>query len=351
MNMVMNEKQSSGLLQRDMYEERWMSNCFSGGIKNGDLQKMSLCQLEGFEDQDNPNSRFSLKEGSLWAKLAPRACCGSCGGCQDSRRSTWEVARFLRIDWLAGHQRAKSYGHLTTEVEYFAIAITLVATMSSTRIKQHRLRHHFIREQVENGVVELLHGNQNYTTGRYTRKRLYQEMSFDFLLPTTWDEEFNHWKPYKRLQEGEFGLIVTGLGETKKIGNHIIELSLASADVPSSVTETTDTTSTLPPPPPPLQKPTDKGVKKDPPYHLGEKRVLFTYAVESQLKLDIERRHQWVPVAMHTFPAIEFLLKENLSLFVTETKMQSTVSLLSKSVLKRWQINLNGVGDGETQFQ
>ncbi|GJW52488.1 hypothetical protein Tco_0093839 [Tanacetum coccineum] len=30
----------------------------------------------------------------------------------------------------------------------------------------------------------------------------------------------------------------------------------ASADVPSSVTETTDTTSTLPPPPPPLQKPT-----------------------------------------------------------------------------------------------
>ncbi|GJU35230.1 hypothetical protein Tco_1183584 [Tanacetum coccineum] len=30
----------------------------------------------------------------------------------------------------------------------------------------------------------------------------------------------------------------------------------ASADVPSSVTKTTDTTSTLQPPPPPLQKPT-----------------------------------------------------------------------------------------------
>ncbi|GJX24328.1 hypothetical protein Tco_0228773 [Tanacetum coccineum] len=34
------------------------------------------------------------------------------------------------------------------------------------------------------------------------------------------------------------------------------EALTASADVPSSVTETTDTTSTLPPPPPPLQKPT-----------------------------------------------------------------------------------------------
>ncbi|GJZ26872.1 hypothetical protein Tco_0571125 [Tanacetum coccineum] len=40
----------------------------------------------------------------------------------------------------------------------------------------------------------------------------------------------------------------------KKLSNQISKHSLASADVPSSVTVTTDTTSTLPPPPPPLQK-------------------------------------------------------------------------------------------------
>ncbi|GKD17999.1 hypothetical protein Tco_1207157 [Tanacetum coccineum] len=39
-------------------------------------------------------------------------------------------------------------------------------------------------------------------------------------------------------------------------GSWIFTALTASADVPSSVTKTTDTTSTLPPPPPPLQKPT-----------------------------------------------------------------------------------------------
>ncbi|GJV95924.1 integrase, catalytic region, zinc finger, CCHC-type containing protein [Tanacetum coccineum] len=45
------------------------------------------------------------------------------------------------------------------------------------------------------------------------------------------------------------------LERQKKLRNQIFRALIASADVPSSVTETTDTTSTLPPPPPPLQKP------------------------------------------------------------------------------------------------
>ncbi|GKF54557.1 hypothetical protein Tco_0164897, partial [Tanacetum coccineum] len=44
------------------------------------------------------------------------------------------------------------------------------------------------------------------------------------------------------------------LKRQKKLRNQISSALTASADVPSSVTETTDTTSTLPPPPPPLQK-------------------------------------------------------------------------------------------------
>ncbi|GJX54750.1 retrovirus-related pol polyprotein from transposon TNT 1-94 [Tanacetum coccineum] len=46
------------------------------------------------------------------------------------------------------------------------------------------------------------------------------------------------------------------LEKQKKLRNQIFRALTALADVPSSVTETTDTTSTLPPPPPPLQKPT-----------------------------------------------------------------------------------------------
>ncbi|GJU09414.1 hypothetical protein Tco_1131810 [Tanacetum coccineum] len=46
------------------------------------------------------------------------------------------------------------------------------------------------------------------------------------------------------------------LERQKKLRNQIFRALTASADVPSSVTETIDTTSTLPPPPHPLEKPT-----------------------------------------------------------------------------------------------
>ncbi|GKD94728.1 hypothetical protein Tco_1374565, partial [Tanacetum coccineum] len=68
--------------------------------------------------------------------------------------------------------------------------------------------------------------------------------------------KFNVWVPIGKQ---------SGLGETKEakepnlqisvdtLHNQIFRALSASADVPSSVTETTDTTSTLQPPPPPLQ--------------------------------------------------------------------------------------------------
>ncbi|GKA19363.1 hypothetical protein Tco_0699278 [Tanacetum coccineum] len=61
--------------------------------------------------------------------------------------------------------------------------------------------------------------------------------------------KFNVWVP--------IGKCNRVLERQKKLRNQIFRALTASADVPSSVTETTDTTSTLPPPPPPLQKPTD----------------------------------------------------------------------------------------------
>ncbi|GKC13765.1 hypothetical protein Tco_1010547 [Tanacetum coccineum] len=51
------------------------------------------------------------------------------------------------------------------------------------------------------------------------------------------------------------GIDVTGSWREKELRNQIFRALTASADVPSSVTETTNTTSTLPPPLPPLQKP------------------------------------------------------------------------------------------------
>ncbi|GKA29114.1 hypothetical protein Tco_0715359 [Tanacetum coccineum] len=57
--------------------------------------------------------------------------------------------------------------------------------------------------------------------------------------------KFNVWVPI-----GKYNWV---LERQKKLRSQIFRALTASADVPSSVTETTDTTSTLPPPPPPLQ--------------------------------------------------------------------------------------------------
>ncbi|GJW61975.1 hypothetical protein Tco_0111310 [Tanacetum coccineum] len=57
--------------------------------------------------------------------------------------------------------------------------------------------------------------------------------------------KFNVWVP--------IGKCNRVLERQKKLRNQIFRALTASADVPSSVTETTDTTSTLQPPRPPLQ--------------------------------------------------------------------------------------------------
>ncbi|GJU77386.1 retrovirus-related pol polyprotein from transposon TNT 1-94, partial [Tanacetum coccineum] len=192
-------------------------------------------------------------------------------GCQDSRRSTSGSAQFLGdrlVSWSSKKQRSTAIS--TTEAEYIAMsgccaqilwmrsqlkdygflfnkiplycdnksAIALSCNnVQHSRSKHIDIRHHFIREQVENGVVELYFVETNYQLADILTKALPRER-FEFLLPRLGMKSLTP-ETLKRLQEGED------------------EALTASADVPSSVTETTDTTSTLPPPPPPLQKPTD----------------------------------------------------------------------------------------------
>ncbi|GJX04705.1 hypothetical protein Tco_0190621 [Tanacetum coccineum] len=67
--------------------------------------------LKGFEDQENPTSRLSLKKALYGLKQAPRAClclqyAGSCGISRFKKKYVG-VLSFLEIDWLAGHQRSK----------------------------------------------------------------------------------------------------------------------------------------------------------------------------------------------------------------------------------------------------
>ncbi|GKD56074.1 hypothetical protein Tco_1289461 [Tanacetum coccineum] len=113
-------------------------------------------------------------------------------GCQDTRRSTSRSAQFLGdklVSWSLKKQKSTAIS--TTKAEYIAMSDT------HSRSKHIDIRHHFIREQVEKGVVELYFVTTDYQladifTKASPRKR------FEFLLPRLGMQSMNP-KTLKRL--------------------------------------------------------------------------------------------------------------------------------------------------------
>ncbi|GJU05794.1 hypothetical protein Tco_1122224 [Tanacetum coccineum] len=156
-------------------------------------------------------------------------------GCQDTQRSTSGSAQFLRdklVSWSSKKQ--KSTAILTTKAEYIAMsgcyaqilwmrsqftdygfafhkiplycdnrkAIALCCNnFQHSRSKHIDIRHHFIREQVENDVVELYFVTMDYHLANIFTKALPREQ-FEFLLPRLGMKSLTP-KTLKRLQEGE----------------------------------------------------------------------------------------------------------------------------------------------------
>ncbi|GJS03945.1 hypothetical protein Tco_0320453 [Tanacetum coccineum] len=124
-------------------------------------------------------------------------------GCQDSRRSTSGSAQFLGdrlVSWSSKKQRSTAIS--TTEAEYIAIAIALCCNnVQHSRSKHIDIRHHFIREQVENRVVELYFMETNYQLADILTQD-YQRDRFEFLLPRLGMKSLTP-ETLRRLQEGE----------------------------------------------------------------------------------------------------------------------------------------------------
>ncbi|GJY24330.1 hypothetical protein Tco_0397988 [Tanacetum coccineum] len=103
-------------------------------------------------------------------------------GCQDTRRSTSGSAQFLSdklVSWSSKKQTSMSIS--STEAEYIAMS-GCCAQILWMRSKHIDIRHHFIREQVEKGVVELYFVRTEYQLADIFTKALPRER-FEFILP------------------------------------------------------------------------------------------------------------------------------------------------------------------------
>nr|GEY77862.1 hypothetical protein [Tanacetum cinerariifolium] len=108
-------------------------------------------------------------------------------GCQDTRRSTSGSAQFLGdklILWM--RSQLTDYGFDFNKIPLYCDNHSAIAlccnNVQHSRSKHIDIRHHFIREQVERGVVELYFVSTNYQLADISTKALPRQW-FEFILP------------------------------------------------------------------------------------------------------------------------------------------------------------------------
>nr|GEU44540.1 hypothetical protein [Tanacetum cinerariifolium] len=166
-------------------------------------EEVYVSQPEGFVDPDHPTHVYRLKKalyqakptkkhlealkrvfrylkGTInWGLWYPKDTAMALtayadadhAGCQDTRRSTSGSAQFLGdklVSWSSKKQKSTAIS--ITEAEYTAMS------------KHINIRHHFIREQVERGVVELYFVTMDYQLVDIFTKALPRQR-FEFILP------------------------------------------------------------------------------------------------------------------------------------------------------------------------
>ncbi|GKC19076.1 hypothetical protein Tco_1021226 [Tanacetum coccineum] len=108
-------------------------------------------------------------------------------GCQDTRRSTSGSAQFLGdklVSWSSKKQKSTAIS--TTEIPLYCDNQSAIAlcynNVQHSRSKHINIRHHFIKEQVENRVVEVYFVETKYQLADIFTKALPREC-FELILP------------------------------------------------------------------------------------------------------------------------------------------------------------------------
>ncbi|GKF21267.1 hypothetical protein Tco_0069905 [Tanacetum coccineum] len=131
-------------------------------------------------------------------------------GCQDTRRCTSGSSQFLGdklVSWSSKKQKSTllDYSFVFNKIPLYCDNCSAIAlccnNVQHSRSKHIDIRHHYIREQVEKGVVELYFVTKDYQLVVIFKKALPRER-FEFLLMRLGMKSMTP-NTLKCLQEGE----------------------------------------------------------------------------------------------------------------------------------------------------